>query len=130
MLDAVFDSSLSSLYSKLAKKQEELRRLQEIIPELEQLFSDFVLNSAVCLEPSLAADAWKGDIASDFDEFRNKEVYDSYKQILDEQFPQLFLMIQTKIESLLEKISDLHSAIAAAEAADLEEKEAKALRGK
>ncbi len=126
----MFDSSLSSLYSKLAKKQEELRRLQEMIPELEQLYNEFAINAAACLEPSLAADAWNGDIASDFDEFRNKEVYDSYKQILDEQFPQVFLMIQTKIESLLEEISDLHSAIAAAEAAAREEKEAKALQGK
>lgn len=118
----MFDSSLSSLYSKLAKKQEELRRLQEISPELEQLYSDFAINALACLEPSLAADAWKGDIASGFDEFRNTEVYDSYKQILDEQFPQLFLIIQSKIESLLEEIQALHKAIAAAEAAAREEK--------
>jgi len=130
VLNAVFDSSLSSLYSKLAKKQDELRRLQEIIPELEQLYNDFAINALACLEPSLVPDAWKGDIASDFDEFRNKEVYDSYKQILDEQFPQLFLIIQSKIESLLEEIQALHKAIAAAEAAAREEKEAKALQGK
>lgn len=74
----MFDSSLSSLYSKLAKKQEELRRLKEITPELEQLCIEFANNASVCLKPSLAADAWKGSIASDFDEFRNREVYNPY----------------------------------------------------
>lgn len=130
MLDVVFDSSLSSLYSKLAKKQEDLRRLQEIIPEMEQLYNEFAVHATSCLEPSLAADAWKGSIACDFDEFRNREVYDPYKQILDEQFTQLFLIIQAKIESLLKEISDLQSAIAAAEAAAREEKEAWAVQGK
>ena len=99
------------------------------MPELEQLYNEFAINAAACLEPSLAADAWKGNIASDFDEFRNREVYDSYKQILDEQFPQLFLMIQTKIESLLEEIHDLRSAIAAAEAAAREEKKLSLYKG-
>lgn len=126
----LFDSSLSSLTSKLEEKQEELRRLREIKPKLDLLTAEFSLNISACSEPSLAKDTWKGNKANSFNEYRKANVLENYNLILNEQFPVIYQSLQLKEEKIMGEISDLQKEISLEKARIKEEKEAKALKGK
>lgn len=112
----MFSSSLSTLYSHLYKKQEQLQRLNTILPKFEQSFSEFASNMTSCMEPALSTDTWHGKIATSFDDIREMEIQGNYQKILTEQSPLLFAILENKIQELQNEIEDIYNAIARAEA--------------
>ncbi|MGG3805949.1 YwqH-like family protein [Metabacillus fastidiosus] len=121
----MFTSSLSTLHSKLQKKQEELRRLNEIKPQLVGLNLEFISNLSNCMEPGLSSDTWAGKMAGNFNDTRELQVQGNYTKILSEQFPLLLAVLETKIKDIMNDIDDLYKAIAEAEEKEKQQKEAK-----
>lgn len=113
----MFTSSLSTLYSNLYKKQEQLQRLNMISLKLEHSYNEFASYLNSCMEPALSSDTWHGKIARSFDDFREVEIQDSYRTILTAQFPLQFAVLENKIQDLQNDIDDLYKAIARAEEA-------------
>lgn len=123
----MFESSLASLYRSLNETKEKLSRLKEIEPNMENLYQEFILNYPKCMEPGLSSDTWKGKVAASFDENRELEIKEQYGDILSEQFPVIFLMLENKTKELIEEMDNLYRAIADIQAEEEAEQTAKKL---
>ena len=112
---------LSYYLALLAKKQEEVRRLNVCNSSLSGKKAEFQSNQHKCLEPHLTTTTWHGTLADSFDDIREGGIEASYLEIVGSQFSAAFSAIANKIASLeaeIEQIKRIIEEIRAREAAE------------
>ena len=112
---------LSYYLALLAKKQEEVSRLNTCKSSLSGKRADFQSNQHKCLEPHLTTTTWHGTLADGFDNIREGGIEASYLEIMGSQFNAAFTAIDNKIASLeaeIEQIKRIIAEIRAREAAE------------
>ncbi|PLR91995.1 DUF5082 domain-containing protein [Bacillus sp. T33-2] len=108
--------SLSYLYAKLSKKQEDLRHLIRCEGELSQHQQDFVHHRHLCTAPELSSDTWEGDLARSFDMIRDEYILTEYQDITGNQFNKVFRILSNKVEDIVQDIEHIKQMIASLEA--------------
>ncbi|WP_203289451.1 hypothetical protein [Metabacillus sp. cB07] len=112
----MFGQSLSGLYEKIHKKEQELSDLKTAGAKLLSLYEDFSSNESLCMEPSLSANTFQGMNANGFERHREYEVFQAYRELKDEQLVQGISMVEYYINKIEDEIEELKNQIAALEA--------------
>ncbi|MBD7943131.1 DUF5082 domain-containing protein [Psychrobacillus sp. AK 1817] len=96
----------------IAKKEEEIRRLNECQSSLTGKQSEFTSNEPKCMEPELTTTTWYGTLATAFDEIRESGIKAPYQEIIGTQFSAVFSAISAKIAEIQAEIAALRATIA------------------
>ncbi|MFJ8071273.1 DUF5082 family protein [Peribacillus sp. NPDC096447] len=103
---------LISYYSSMiAKKEEEIRRLQEAKGKLAGCQDELAQYRNLFFEPELTADSWNGQLAKDF-ETERQTLQATYQELKDEQFQDSLNAIDSKISQMQAEIAQLRSMFA------------------
>ncbi|MCU9613235.1 DUF5082 domain-containing protein [Caldibacillus lycopersici] len=113
-INAQIRSTKNTIYylnGQLDLRQEELRRLQQAQSKLNDYKSEFQHNEHFILEPKLTAKTWHGQLATDYDSFREGDLLSSYKNIYQTQLGSVLSEISSEIRALQNKIEQLEASI-------------------
>ncbi|WP_085990844.1 YwqH-like family protein [Oceanobacillus senegalensis] len=105
-------SLLASLLARLAEKREDLRRLNACEGQLGNLQGEFVQNRMLVEEPELTAQTWKGVLANEFLDIRDKMAFE-YDDISNSQISRTLELLRAKIGEVQREIEVLQARIAA-----------------
>ncbi|MBH0156280.1 DUF5082 family protein [Fictibacillus sp. 5RED26] len=108
------DAYLSSLYSLLRLKEEQLARLIRCQSEMQQHQQAFQNDKYHCLNPELSSVTWTGMLANQFEDIRENRMLIEYEDMENNQFESVFNVISNKIMDIQSEIKSIQDSISAA----------------
>lgn len=102
---------LAYYYALLAKKRNDIERLNKCEGSLQGKQGEFNASESKCLEPELTIKTWHGKHATAFDEIRESGIHAPYLEIAGAQFSKVYGVIADKIASLLAEIESIQQTI-------------------
>lgn len=123
-------SSVSSMYTQLGQKRDDVRRLKQARTELLGEQQEFHRRTNVLSRPELPSSPWRGVRADEFQAFRKGPFTSSYKSIATNQLDYTISRIDSEIMAIESSISILESQINSAHSSisDLRERKREELR--
>ncbi|HZW68607.1 MAG TPA: DUF5082 family protein [Pseudogracilibacillus sp.] len=105
------DSRIASAQMQMYDREEELRRLEEALSDLESNKSDFINKKVICLDPKFTSKTLHGSNADNLDDIREGQVQKSFLAIPEDQISNAIEIISDKITEVKERITDLENTI-------------------
>ncbi|KGX92808.1 hypothetical protein N781_15705 [Pontibacillus halophilus JSM 076056 = DSM 19796] len=105
-------ADLSYLYNRLEEKQEQLERLHQAGRELNDVQDEFYDKRHLVKEPELTPTTWKGNLANEFDEIRERMDV-AYTDVSSNQMGDAYAAITSKMDEIRSQIGILHDRISA-----------------
>lgn len=102
--------TINSLNVQLQNKQENLARLKHALSQLLNSEGEFHYNRSICLEPSLSKKTWNGNMANEFDLFKQRELQGSYQTIKEVDLQTVISRVEAEIEKIKQEIFSLESS--------------------
>lgn len=102
---------LYSLNAQLEERRQKLERLALVLTNLYDGKNDFQQNENLCLTPDLSATTWRGNIAQQFQNFRENEVQSGYYSISVKQLGMVIYLLNEKIREIKQSIIALRMDI-------------------
>lgn len=126
---ATLENSIYSMNMQIERKREELERLKRTQSQLVDYQNDFHQQRNIWNKPELSKATWQGQLANDFQSFRNNELHASYEMISDKQFNDAMTRLENEISTIQQSIGDLQANISTQQSSlgDLREQKRKEL---
>lgn len=97
---------------QIQQLREDLRRLEKVLQEMGLVEGDYLQHRGKILEPDLTSTTWHGELASDFQQFREGELISRYDEIPNEQLQRVIEELERKIEEIKQRIARLKASSA------------------
>ncbi|RKQ34723.1 YwqH-like family protein [Oceanobacillus halophilus] len=104
--------SIHVMNQRLEQKRNDLQRLNTASTQLSNCKSEFINQKDLCLKPELMANSWHGQLANNFDTYRQSELQVSYLTLPNEQLANTISQLEDKISEIRAEIESLQSGIA------------------
>jgi hypothetical protein len=114
--------SLSYYYELLRMRKEQLQRLQKCESSLSICEQEFHYYKSIITEPALSGATWQGKSATKFDDIRHDEILNSFLDIENRQFTEVFSSLSVKMSQLEQEIRSIQQTISHLEAEEAAER--------
>ncbi|GGJ94733.1 hypothetical protein GCM10007063_16580 [Lentibacillus kapialis] len=81
--------------------------MKKALSQLLDCSDEFHYHKRVCLEPSLSQNTWSGNMANDFDGFKQRALQGSYQSIETQDLQTVISRVETEIEQIKQEILSL-----------------------
>lgn len=123
-------SSVRTMHTQLGQKEADLRRLKAARNKLVDDQEELHRNEHIFQKPVLPVNPWRGELARDFQSFRQGELLTSYQVIGKVQLNQVLLRLEGEIMNLEQSIGNIQRQITSTNAniTELKERRKEVLR--